>query len=220
MRTRSGFGGSPASIAILLFCMTILSGCGGSGSGQGTSPPPTLSSAEITTLAAQANSALIANSVLTSSELCYNPYLTVFQEQYCAIPIATSVACPSGGISSLTGSVSGDFSGVTVTGTGTGTLDLALESCVLPGTTETLTTAAPLLVDGSWFYFYTGLNSITTTTTGAISYGPEPAGACPISLTLSATIMGNSAHTLTTCTVSGTACGQTIPSTSCMPASD
>lgn len=205
-------------IAAFLIAITLC-GCNRSKGLNGNSLPQTLSSTQISSLAAQVNSALIANSDLTSSEQCYNPYLTVFQEEYCSIGVNTSAACPGGGVATMAGSVSGDFSGVTVTGTGTGTLDLTLKDCSIPSSTETMATAAPLTVTGSWFYFYTGMENVTSTTTGIINYSSSPTGSCPVNLSLSATVEGDSEHTLKECTYSGTACGQTIATgTSCMPA--
>jgi hypothetical protein len=65
-------------------------------------------------------------------------------------------------------------------------------------------------------FAYGQASYVNATETGSIVYGTNPSQVCVTNLTVTASIEGDSEHTLTACLLSGTACGQTI-SESCIP---
>jgi hypothetical protein len=48
---------------------------------------------------------------------------------------------------------------------------------------------------------------ITLTEAGGISYGPNPSGSCIVNVTIS---IGNALNPVTSCTITGTICGQSV----------
>jgi len=120
----------------------------------------------------------------------------------CNVPISYSGPCPDGG----TISVSGDFS-FTLDSSGDGknteSLTVTPTNC---GVESNLTvngdpniglTTAISVTDYAIVY------PVTLTETGGITYGPNPSGSCTLDVTDTVTPP-------TTCTVSGTLCGQTL----------
>jgi len=75
--------------------------------------------------------------------------------------------------------------------------------------------AATLTVSGAINFFYGEVTSFAVTEAGSISYGPKSTEVCPVNLTIAASFVGNAEHTTKSCTLTGTACGQTI-NQSCM----
>jgi uncharacterized protein (DUF3084 family) len=119
----------------------------------------------------------------------------------CDIPVSYTGSCPGGGTISVTGAfnftlnTSGDGSDST-------TLTVTPASCSVSNLTingnPDVTVATQIQIqDDAPAY------PITLTEGGGISYGPNPTGSCSINATMSI----NSA---TSCTITGTICGQSI----------
>ncbi len=119
----------------------------------------------------------------------------------CNIPITYSGACPSGGTIGVSGDLmftldnSGDGSdstSITVTPT----------NCVVSNLTvngnPSVTAATEVNITNNQIDF-----PLTLTESGGISYGPNPKGSCSLNVTLTITSQ-------TSCTVSGTVCGQSV----------
>jgi hypothetical protein len=142
------------------------------------------------------------------AEFCGNPYNPT-GEYFCTINVASIVDCSGGGTVSVTGSNTGDLD---YSNTGSATISLVYTptNCSIQGT-NLVTNASPgLAFAGSLFYFYGGVSSFTVTETGSITYGPNPSGVCQTNLTIAANFEGDAQHTTEACTLTGTACGQTI----------
>ncbi|HVM94527.1 MAG TPA: hypothetical protein VMT67_17020 [Terriglobales bacterium] len=142
------------------------------------------------------------------SDECGNPSDPT-QRYYCTIPIASNVACSGGGTVGVTGTNSGDLD-YSNTGDTTGILTYTPTNCSIPGSKLVMNGNPGLTFTSSMFYFYGGVSSFTVTATGPINYSSNPTGACQANLTIVASFAGDSHHTVVSCTVSGTACGETI----------
>ncbi|MGA2979125.1 MAG: hypothetical protein ABSD76_06005 [Terriglobales bacterium] len=123
--------------------------------------------------------------------------------------MAKDVACSGGGTVSISGSLSGDMN-FTATGGTSGMLTNTPTNCSIPGTNLVMNGNPSLAFNSVINFFYGGPSSFTVTETGPITYGPNPTGVCQTNLTITASIEGDAEHTLLSCTLAGTACGQTI----------
>jgi len=163
--------------------------------------------------ASQIEQTLIAAVDLTGTNTCPIPPFP--QSSPCTIPVNADVACNAGGTASYTGSLSGlinfDASGGT-----TGTLTFAPSSCSIPGSNLLMMGGTTLVFASAVNFAYGQASYVNATETGSIVYGTNPSQVCVTNLTVTASIEGDSEHTLTACLLSGTACGQTI-SESCIP---
>lgn len=197
---------------------TLLALCNGCGGSNGTSGPPpvtTLTAAQATAVATQLEGTFVAASALMGSGLCPTPpSSSPGAEDYCAISVATSVPCSDGGLAAISGLLTGDVS-FTDTGTFTGPLTLTPTSCSIPGSALVFNGYPNLTVSGAINFFYGEVTSFAVTEAGSISYGPKSTEVCPVNLTIAASFVGNAEHTTKSCTLTGTACGQTI-NQSCM----
>jgi len=130
-----------------------------------------------------------------------NDCTTSSNGESCNIPISYTGDCPQGGTIGVTGDFiftldnsgdGSDSSSLTITPTG-----CEVSSLTINGN--------PNLTVATQFSFQSEAISypITFTETGGITYGPKPSGSCTMNVTLTV----NSA---TSCTVSGTACGQSV----------
>jgi hypothetical protein len=119
----------------------------------------------------------------------------------CNIPISYTGNCPNGG----TIAVAGDFI-FTLNNSGDGsddsTLTITPTNCDVSNTTingnpnVTVTTQFSMQNDALAY-------PLTFTESGGISFGPNPSGSCTLNVNLSVT-------SATTCTVTGTICGQSL----------
>jgi len=122
----------------------------------------------------------------------------------CNIPITYSGPCPNGG----TVGVTGDFI-FTLDNTGSGTdnstLTITPTNCAVSNTTFN---GDPNVTVATKFSFQNNalVYPATFTETGGISFGPNPSGSCTLNVNLSIT-------SATTCTVTGSICGQSLSGT-------
>lgn len=195
--------------------LAVCSGCGG-GSGSTTPPAPTtLTAAQATAVATQMESAFVADSGLIGANLCPTPPSTeIGWEDYCTISVANSAPCGGGGSVGIDGLLTGNVD-FTDTGTFTGVLTAAPTNCSIAGTALVVNGDPSLSVSGAVNFFYGGITSFAVTESGSVTYGPKPAGVCQTNLTITASFLGNAQHTIKSCTLTGTACAQTI-NLSCM----
>jgi hypothetical protein len=121
--------------------------------------------------------------------------------QSCDIPVSYTGPCPAGGTISVSGNL--DF---TLNNSGDGsdntTLTITPANCVVSNLTlngnPDVTVASQIGFENDALEY-----PITFAEGGGVTYGPKPAGSCALDVTLTV----NSA---TSCTISGTACGQTL----------
>jgi hypothetical protein len=119
----------------------------------------------------------------------------------CNIPITYSGPCPNGG----TIGVTGDFI-FTLDNSGDGSDSTALTvtptNCAVSNTTFN---GDPSVTVATQFSFQNSLPlyPITFTESGGITFGPNPSGSCTLNVNVSVT-------SATTCSVSGTICGQSV----------
>lgn len=121
--------------------------------------------------------------------------------EMCNIPVSYSGSCPGGGTISVTGdfdftlSTSGD-------GSDSSTLTVTPAACSV---SNLVINGDPSVTVATQMQFQNGapVYPITLTEGGGISYGPNPAGSCSINATMSIT-------SATSCTITGSICGQTI----------
>jgi hypothetical protein len=119
----------------------------------------------------------------------------------CTWPITYGGPCPQGGTISVGGDISGSLNNA-----GGGSimtlLTITPSGCSVSGLV--LNGDPSLTVDGQInFSQTTPLFPITLSETGGITYGPNPSGSCKFNVTYTVT-------SATTCTVTGTACGQSV----------
>ena len=193
-----------ATMLVLLCC-----GCGGGGGSDTPPAPTTITAAQASAAATQIGHSFIAAVDTMTSNQCPTIGLKFGQEAYCNIPVASDLACSGGGSVAITGSTAGNMDS-TNTGNTISTLTLLPANCAITGTNLVMNGDPSLAIGGSLFFFYGGPSTLTITETGPITYGPKPTGTCRINLTMKASIEGNAQRTLQSCTISGTACGQTI----------
>lgn len=196
--------------AILIFVST---GCGSSSSSG------TMSAAQAQAVSQEFSTALQAalSSSLSSAAQCgdHRSLATIFRDvpfdqsgcvgnvngESCNIPVAYTGDCPGGGTIGITGAL--DF---TLNSSGDGsdstTLTITPTNCSVSGETingnpsVTASTQINFTDDAPTF-------PITLSETGGITYGPNPSGSC--SLNVQYTVSSE-----TSCTVSGTLCGQSV----------
>jgi hypothetical protein len=208
------------AIRNLFLCLTIVasallvlcSGCGGSASS--TPPAPTtLTVAQTTAVATQMEETFVAASAKMGASWCGIPQDPT-EDYPCTIPVNVIGTCSGGGTVAIAGSISGamDYSD---TGDATALITATPTNCAIPGTTLVINGSPDLSVSGTVFYFYGGVSNFTVTEAGSVTYGPKPTGTCQTNLTIAASFIGDSEHTVRSCTLTGTACGQAI-NQSCM----
>jgi len=190
--------------AVLMLCCACGSGSSGSGGSTTITPAQSIAAAD------QVQQTFIAAIDQLTSQVCpLPPCCNINQENFCTITVAQQSNCSGGGTATFSGSLSGDmnFYG---TGNTTGSLTFLPASCSIPASNLVMNGSSTLTFNGQVFFFYLNPSGVDITATGNIPYGPQPSGVCQANLTLSATIENDRNNTLTTCTFSGTACGQTI----------
>lgn len=119
----------------------------------------------------------------------------------CTWPIATTFNCPGGG----TMAVAGDLSG-TLSNTGNGSAQAQITAtpanCSVNGVVlngdPSVTVAGQASIGN-----YAPVWPVTGTETGGVTFGPNPSGSCQLNLKFSVNASLN-------CTVTGTACGETV----------
>jgi hypothetical protein len=186
--------------------INLCSGCGGGNNGNSVQAP--LTTVQINAMSLQVANAFVASTNQMTSDLCPMDASKPFQSYYCTIPVATNVTYNGGGSASLTGFTSGnidEFGGQTVPA-----IAFVPTNLGVPGTTLVMTGDPNLMVTGLIEFYYGPVGDFDVTETGSVTYGPTPSGVCPMVLTTYASFNGDAQHSLHACTVTGTACGQTI----------
>jgi len=121
--------------------------------------------------------------------------------QTCSWPISGTFACPGGGSMAVSGKITGSLN---TTGSGSAQVQIAAvpASCSVNGM---ILNGAPQVNVAAQMNLLNDIPEwpVTGSETGAVSYGPHPSGTCPLNLTY--TVNSNLG-----CTVSGTACGQSV----------
>ncbi len=124
----------------------------------------------------------------------------------CNWPVSYDGGCPGGGTISVDGDVDGTLDN-TFTGSLDGTLTIIPSSCAVPNTGLVINGDPSVGLTGQLDLSDGSPTSVEFTQTGGISYGPNPSGSCQFNMTLSATLSGQA---VTSCKISGTACGQSL----------
>jgi hypothetical protein len=124
--------------------------------------------------------------------------------QSCDFPVAFSGPCPAGGTISIVGDISG-----TLNNSGDGSINTQITvtptNCAVSNVT--FNGDPNVMVEGEIGFASTApVFPITLTEDGGISYGPNPSGSCQLDVKYSIT-------SLTSCTVTGTVCGQPVNGT-------
>ena len=203
----------PCAIAALILLSLICITCGGSSHNNVSQAQAQAISTE---LFSALNSAMVAGLTPGASTAVMRPSLGEIVEQAraqssgctvtnngesCNIPITYQGPCPGGG----TVHVAGDFV-YTLDNSGNGsdssTLTVTPSSCVVDNLTingdPSVTFATEFNLKNNGLAF-----PITFSGNGGISFGPNPSGSCSINVKATAT-------SPTTCSVSGSICGQSI----------
>jgi hypothetical protein len=119
----------------------------------------------------------------------------------CNIPVTYSTACPGGGTMGVTGDFDftlnssgdgSDSSSLTIT-----PANCSVSNLTLNGDPNITVTTQMSFTNNAPVY------PITLTEAGGISYGPNPSGSCTVNATMSI-------NSLTSCTMTGTICGQSV----------
>jgi len=118
--------------------------------------------------------------------------------------IAGTVPCSGGGTITLTSDLSGTL-GSDNSGQIAGPITAVPANCTVSGSNLVINGDPSIVFDSTIDISAGQLTSLTATETGAISYGPEPAGVCQLDVTDTVGFGKN-----VSCTFTGTVCGQTI----------
>ncbi len=119
----------------------------------------------------------------------------------CSWPISYTGPCPGGGTISVAGDVTGSLNN---TGGGSVQTQIAITPASCSVSNMVINGDPSVAVDSQINFTQTApAFPIILTEVGGISYGPHPSGSCTVNVTY--TISSQ-----TTCTISGTACGQSV----------
>jgi hypothetical protein len=193
-----------AATLLLLFCA-----CGGGS----TTPsgPTSITPSDSQAAASQVEQTFIAAVDQMTSTICpLPPCCNINAQNFCTMAIASEIPCSGGGTVAFNGSLSGEmnFYG---TGNTTGSIAFSPANCAIPtGSSLVMNGTSSLSFTSQIFFFYGGPSGVTVSGTGSIPYGPKPTGVCQASLSINAQIGPDGNHTLQSCTLTGTACGQTV----------
>jgi hypothetical protein len=126
--------------------------------------------------------------------------LASFAGQTCTWPISSTFSCPGGGTMAVSGAITASLN---TTGSGSAQVQIAAvpASCSVNGM---ILNGAPQVNVAGQMNVLNDMPEwpLTSSETGAVSYGPHPSGTCQLNLTYSVSNLS--------CTVSGTACGQSV----------
>jgi hypothetical protein len=118
----------------------------------------------------------------------------------CNIPVSSSAPCPGGGTIAVSGNF--DFTLNNGSGSDSTTLTITPTNCSVDNVTingnPNVMLATTLNFQNNTIQF-----PVTLMENGGITFGPNPSGSCSINVT--ATV-----NSLTSCTISGTVCGQSV----------
>lgn len=122
----------------------------------------------------------------------------------CNFPISFTGSCPGGGTIAVTGDISG-----TLSNSGSGSIDSQIT--VMPSncavSNVTFSGDPNIAINGQINFTNSGPTfPISLSEMGGISYGPHPSGSCQVNVTYSI-------NSLSSCTVTGTVCGQSVNGT-------
>ena len=120
--------------------------------------------------------------------------------EMCNIPVSATAACPGGGTIGVTGNF--DFTLTNGSGSDSTMLTVTPTNCSVDNLTingnPNVTVSTQLNFQSNTIQF-----PVTLMEKGGITFGPNPSGSCSINVT--ATV-----NSLTSCTISGTVCGQSV----------
>ena len=182
---------SSCAIVFAAGCLLFSSACGSSS--QSSKILTQAQAAAISTQMQQGLSATVTSITTTCP--------TGSTAQYCT---ASTFACNGGGTITITSDLSGNL-GSSNSGQIDGNITAVPVNCSVSGSNLVINGDPSIVFDTSIDISAGQLVSMTSTETGAISYGPDPTGVCQMNVT-SAVTFGKSAS----CTISGTVCGQTL----------
>ncbi len=198
--------------------LTILS----SGCGSSSSRPSSMSQAQALAVTQQVSNALdnalqvvfVAPAAAASG--AHRSLATVIREmrpdasspctptstgENCSWPVSYTGPCPGGGAIAVTGEVEGSLNSM---GGGSVQTQILIAPANCAVSNLVINGDPGLLVDNQITFTQTGpAYPITLTEIGGVSYGPKPSGSCQFNVTYTVSSENG-------CTVSGTACGQTV----------
>jgi hypothetical protein len=182
------------SFAIILAagCLLFSSACGNS-----SESSKVLTSAQVAAIGTQMQQGLAAS----ASSITTTPCPKGSTAQYCT---TGTIACGGGGTITITSDLSGTL-GTSNSGQIDGTITAVPTNCSVAGSNLVINGDPSVVFDNTIDISAGQLMSMTATETGAISYGPDPAGVCQINVASTVTF-----GKTPSCTFTGTMCGQTI----------
>jgi len=130
-----------------------------------------------------------------------SPCIATATGENCDWPVSFDGPCPGGGAIAVTGDVDGSLDN-----TGSGSIQTQLSITPASCSVDSLViNGAPSVTVAGQINFTSSapVFPITLTEMGGISYGPHPSGSCQFNVTYAIT-------SETSCTISGTACGQSV----------
>lgn len=143
-------------------------------------------------------------SAMTNTETSPNAMLPICTPtssgEICVWPVSSTFSCPGGGSMAVMGNVTGSLSA----GTGSAQVQIAatpancsVNGLVLNGDPQVNLAGVINILNDNPVWPLTG------TETGGVTYGPNPSGSCQLNLTFKV-------NSNLSCTVTGTACGQSV----------
>jgi hypothetical protein len=191
-----------AAMQLALLCCGCGAAAAAASAAAASQQSATISSAQITAGTVEMAQAFSVAAGNFNASSCSNAFANNY---YCAAFISTTGNCAGGGSGSLTGDVSAYWS-YYATGPASGPLTFIPTNCPIPNSSLIIEGSSNVIGSGTITFFYGTPTNLSASESGGFAYGPNPSGLCPVSLTITASY--NTAPK--TCTVTGTACGQTI----------
>ncbi len=119
----------------------------------------------------------------------------------CNWPVSYSGSCPEGGTMSVAGAIDGDLNS-SGDGSISSTLAITPTNCAVSSLTINGDPSISIAMQIP-FADQTVTYPANLTETGGVSYGPNPSGTCQVNVSISVT-------SSTTCTITGSVCGQSV----------
>jgi hypothetical protein len=204
-----------AFFAVIFIAILLSAACGSSGSNGLSQAQAQAVSHEVVTAAEAALTSAVGSSAARGVQPTFSAFLmrpradqlpdcTVSGDtESCNISVSYTGNCPGGGTIGVSGAF--DFTLTSGNGSDSSTLTVTPTNCSVSNLTingnPNVTLATQINFQNNEIEF-----PVTATEGGGVTYGPNPSGSCSMNVTLSIT-------SATSCTVSGTVCGQSLSGT-------
>lgn len=215
MQNKASGYGMVFSISAMLAIALVMLGCGNSNSNMATNLTPAQAQSIATSVSngvAQAVTGALATAhvrpggnIVQNNQASVTPTLPICTPtgsgEVCTWTISNTFSCGGGGNIGVSGIITGTLtnlgSGMAQAQIGADPVNCSVNGLVLNGDPQVNLAAQVNILNNNPVWPVTG------TETGGVKYGPNPSGSCQLNLKFTV-------HSNMSCTVTGTACGQTV----------